>query len=129
MDKFTILVTGDRHWTNRTLVQSVLAEYPAPARLIHGACSGADTIAAEIGKELGFDVVGYPADWRRWGDAAGPMRNGEMLQLERPDLVIAFHNNLWGKSRGTRDMVEKAKDAGVAVRLVREEKLHDISAK
>lgn len=37
--------------------------------------------------------------------------------LGQPDLVLAFHDNL-SESKGTRDMVQRAKRAGVPVYLV-----------
>lgn len=39
------------------------------------------------------------------------MRNQRMLDEAAPDLVLAFRNE--GRSRGTDDMVRRAKKAGV----------------
>lgn len=52
----------------------------------------------------------YPADWKRYGMAAGPIRNRRMLKEGKPDIVIAFAGG-----RGTADMVRQAKAAGVPV--------------
>lgn len=116
-----VLVTGDREWTDRAMIRRELAKLPSGTIVVHGGARGADTIAGEIAKELGFVVRVYPADWNGQGKAAGPIRNSTMLVREhRPEepinLVLAFHHDL-SKSRGTRDMVTKSKNAGIDVRL------------
>lgn len=60
--------------------------------------------------QLGFEVAACPADWKKHGKAAGPIRNQSMLTEHKPDLVIAFP---LGESKGTRDMIRKAKAAGI----------------
>ncbi len=134
---YTILVTGDRNWTSpddlirRTLrdVWMVAARKGLTIMLIHGDAPGADSIAAAIGRELGFTVVPFPAKWPILGHGAGPRRNQEMLDQGKPNLVLAFHDNLWGTkpiadeemgrmiqpSKGTKDMVERARKAGIPV--------------
>ena len=71
---------------------------------------------------MGFGaLVVLHADWGRYGRAAGPMRNGQMLDAlvsgpvapaddAHDRLVIAFHDSL-SESRGTADMVGKARRA------------------
>ncbi len=53
-----ILVTGSREWTKRDPIRRELSKYPAGTILVHGAADGADSIAGEIGKELGFIISG-----------------------------------------------------------------------
>lgn len=91
-----------------------LKQFPAGTVLIHGAARGADKLADEIGKELGFEIIACPADWNLHGRAAGPIRNEQMLK-HKPDLVLAFPLE---DSRGTWDMVRKAQSAGVTVKVV-----------
>jgi hypothetical protein len=78
--------------------------------IIHGCAPGADTAAANWAGDRGIAVEPYPAEWRKYGSAAGPMRNARMLALGSPDVVIAFPGN-----RGTANMVRLAKKAGVRV--------------
>ncbi len=89
---------------------------PVDTRLIHGDCRGADKLAASVALEFGFDVHPYPADWDKHGDAAGPIRNRQMLDL-KPDLVIAFHAN-YSKSKGTKDCVTEARKRKIPVQLI-----------
>jgi hypothetical protein len=118
-----ILVTGDRNWTSYEVVRNTLvaimeefAVEGQPLTLIHGAAKGADTIAGEIADGLDFKVVPVPADWERYGKAAGPIRNLNMLDM-LPELVLAFHNDL-ENSKGTRNCVEEAKKRDVPVLVI-----------
>lgn len=110
-----ILVCGDRNWDQVTIIRNVLGNYK-DVELIHGGCRGADHIAGLIGKELGWKVTKYPAEWTIYGKAAGPMRNQQMIDAQ-PDLVIAFHPNL-GVSKGTKDTVRRARKSGIEVKIV-----------
>ena len=66
----------------------------------------------------GVKLHEYPADWARHGKRAGPLRNLRMLHEGRPDLVLAFHDDI-ENSKGTAHMVTIAQRAGVDVRLIR----------
>lgn len=103
-----VLVCGSRNWDNSRLIweflEAVVATFP-DAEVIHGAARGADTIAGKAAEALGLKVTEYPADWKQFGKAAGPMRNKEMLGAA-PDRVIAFRSV--GDSKGTDHMVDLA---------------------
>ena len=73
--------------------------------IVSGCAPGADTFALEWSKKWVFGLRLFPADWKRHGRAAGPIRNQEMLDAG-PDLVIAFPGG-----RGTADMVRRAKSS------------------
>ncbi len=121
-----ILVSGDRNWTDVDCIREVLKKYdPKETTLIHGAARGADTIAANVAAEMGFKkILPFKAEWDRYGRAAGPIRNGVMLNVGKPDRVIAFHSNI-AESKGTKDMLERAKKAGVPTELHEEIKMYD----
>lgn len=78
--------------------------------VIHGNASGADKAAEKWAESEGIRVHSYPANWRKHGKAAGPMRNARMLSDGRPEVVIAFPGG-----RGTADMVRQAEAEGVPV--------------
>ena len=49
--------------------------------LLHGGARGADRAIGRAALQLGWSVEVLPADWRRHGRAAGPIRNRELLEL------------------------------------------------
>lgn len=84
---------------------------PIDVTIIHGGATGADMIGdswAIINWAQKIEL--YEADWFKHGKAAGFIRNQQMLDEGKPDLVIAFPGG-----KGTADMVHRAKKAGVEV--------------
>jgi len=72
-----------------------------------------DAIADAIGRGyLHCPVEVYRADWKTHGKKAGPIRNQLMLDVGTPDLVLAYPSTRFA-SKGTMDMVERARKAGV----------------
>ena len=110
-----VLICGSRNWRDRDLIKQVVGALPVGSTVITGGAPGADTIAMQEARLRGLGQQVFRADWVRYGKAAGPIRNQEMLDEGRPDLVIAFR--LEGKSRGTDDMIRRAKSAGVPVEV------------
>lgn len=114
-----VLVTGSRHGApdvqiERALTRCALMASSRGERLtvVHGAAKGVDAQADRIAEVLGANVMRFPAEWAMYGKAAGPVRNREMLDTTKPDLVLAF---LAPNSRGTRDMIEVARRQGYTV--------------
>ncbi len=108
-----VLVCGSRKFTLelKALVYRTLDGLTLkPTIIIHGGATGVDSIATHWGMENNVNVVIYQADWKSLGKHAGPIRNGKMLVLGKPDLVLAFPGSL-----GTADMVRQALAAGVPV--------------
>ena len=116
-----ILVCGDRNWRDYLpIAREIINQMPTPNTvIIHGACRGADTLAAHVAGWLGLRVESYPAQWQKYGKGAGPIRNQQMLDEGKPDLVLAFHPNL-AHSKGTKDMVKRARKARIEVRVFTE---------
>lgn len=107
-----VLVTGGRDFNDLALLEMTLDAIHATnviAVLIHGAASGADSLAGEWAVRNGIELIACPADWKRYGRRAGPLRNRQMLDLS-PDLLVAFPGG-----RGTADMIAAAKERGVPI--------------
>lgn len=117
-----VLVCGSRDWEDFDAIMRVMVFLQGAAGhgkeivVIHGACRGADQLADRVAKYMGFETEPYPADWDAHGRAAGPIRNQQMLDDGQPDLVLAFHPDI-KQSRGTKDMVNRARKAGIPVRI------------
>ena len=110
-----IIVTGGRSYADRERVFAVLDEYAGEDTLtiVHGGCpTGADHWANEwmLTMERGPEV--FPADWKKHGRGAGPIRNQRMVDAGA-DLCIVFPGG-----QGTFDCVRRARKAGIEVREV-----------
>jgi UDP-N-acetylmuramoylalanine-D-glutamate ligase len=122
-----ILVCGGRDYGNREELFLILDRLHGATPftvLIHGGAKGADALAAAWAEARRVDTNAYPALWgdlsqpdalikhsrsgRAYDARAGFRRNQTMLDLGKPDLVVAFPGG-----SGTQDMVDRAKAAGV----------------
>ena len=119
-----ILVCGGRNYYKYSVVKDTLENMltdiwcKSPEEIvtiIQGEATGADFLA----KVFALDEYqsnprvlseGYPADWGTYGKSAGSIRNKQMLEIGKPDIVLAFPGG-----RGTEDMVRQATKANVRV--------------
>lgn len=104
-----VLVTGGRGYADYAAVARTLFDLN-PDIVAHGGARGADSLADDYCKLNAVPHAVYPADWQLYGKAAGVIRNQQMLNDFKPDLVVAFPGG-----RGTAHMVSIAKAAGVEV--------------
>lgn len=78
--------------------------------VVSGCADGVDTMGEIYAREFGFKSALYPAQWDTHGKSAGYKRNVEMA--ENADALLA----LWdGKSKGTRHMINIAKEKGLDI--------------
>jgi len=106
------MVTGGRHYADEEQLYAVLDEIHSKTPidlLIHGNAGGADTLAKRWCRERKVDHKPFPADWGKFGRAAGPMRNQFMVD-DQPDVVVAFPGG-----RGTSDAVKRARKKNIMV--------------
>ena len=106
-----VIVCGGRDYDNEAFVFECLDQLPIEA-IIQGGARGADTLALRWGKQrLPPDCrLEFLAKWDKYGRGAGHIRNQQMLDEGKPDLVVAFSGG-----KGTENMVSRARKAGVPV--------------
>lgn len=80
--------------------------------VIQGGADGADRLGKDWAHMSNIPYSNYPALWHKHGKRAGPLRNQQMLDEGKPNLVIGFTTP---ESRGTWDMIRRAKNANVEV--------------
>ena len=113
-----VVVTGGREFDDADFIESALVEFNTSSSitvLIHGAARGVDTICGCWAKRNDITVEPYPAQWDVHGRAAGPIRNKQMIDEGKPDVLIAFPGG-----RGTANMISQCRAAGVRVLLVKD---------
>ena len=119
----TILVCGGRDYYNKEKIHEVLNHYvyeaiylgtePKNITIVQGGAKGADSLAKNYAENWGLHGLvskTFTADWGKHGKAAGPIRNQQMLDEGRPDIVVAFPGG-----SGTADMILRAKKADIRV--------------
>lgn len=77
--------------------------------IVSGGARGIDSLAKRYAHEKAYEYYEFPADWDRFGKAAGPIRNEEMHKFisNFPKRgVVAFWD---GKSAGTKTNFPLAK--------------------
>lgn len=108
-----VLVCGGRRYKDALTLGSWLGGIQRDhgiTEIIEGGASGADFLARKYAIFQKIPFRTFPADWNRHGNAAGPIRNRQMLVEGKPDIVVAFPGG-----NGTANMIEQARAAGVRV--------------
>jgi hypothetical protein len=111
-----LVVTGGRDYCNTARIFAALDELHArkPVTvLIEGEARGVDVRAKAWARQRGIAFDPFPADWDNLGPAAGPIRNGWMIDLGKPDFALVFPGGT-----GTADMLGKVKAAGIPYEVV-----------
>jgi hypothetical protein len=83
-----LLICGSHRHSATLAIEAALDAHPSAA-LIHGDAPGVDREAGRIARLRGRRVLPFPADWSQ-GRIAGPQRNERMIDVGRPDIVVAF---------------------------------------
>jgi hypothetical protein len=117
------LMAGSRGWHDPDVVNALIAGLDVIAQgrgekltLIHGNAPGLDKLVDRLGRQWGAEVIPVPAEWDRYGKAAGPIRNQRILDEYHPEVAYLFRAT--GKSNGTDDMYTRAKKAGLEPYLI-----------
>lgn len=70
-----------------------------PEEIVSGGADGIDFCGEQFAIESGTNFVRFPADWKKYGNAAGPIRNHEMAKYA--DALLLIWN---GSSKGSANM-------------------------
>ena len=116
-----IIIAGSRILSNYDLVamecDRFIGEYfsDCDIEVVSGKCGqGADAIGEKYAENRSYKVKEFPADWNKYGHAAGPIRNAKMADYANAAIVF------WdGKSRGSINMILVAQKKGLVVKVVR----------
>ena len=102
-----IVIGGYRNFNNYEIFKDFVdlcIRDKSEITILSGHCKGTDLMAERYAKEKGLVLEIYPADWKKYGKAAGPIRNKQMV--ENADTVIAFVSET---ASGTKNLIENAK--------------------
>lgn len=119
-----VIVAGGRDFTNYKFVQDKLdalfrnRKDDSNITILSGTASGTDKLGERYAKNRKYSLKTFPANWKDFGRAAGPIRNTEMVK--EGTHLVAFWD---GKSKGTADIISKAIKKGIPIRIYDTNKL------
>lgn len=112
-----VIIAGGRDFNNYELLKEKCNKIlinKSDIEIVSGGADGADRLGESYAKDMGYPIKYFPADWKKYGNAAGPIRNKQMA--EYADSLIVFWD--W-QSKGTKNMIKNAQDIGLQVRIIR----------
>lgn len=123
MKTYRVLITGSRYMTDPEPIRYALVELYTETFIgdgtkivvVHGAGRGCDSLVDDVldGLEGWSEAERHVAQWKRYGDGAGPIRNSKMAKLGA-NICFAFP---CPRSVGTWDMVKKIALTGCEVHV------------
>ncbi len=119
VNQMKVLVCGGRDYNDFDKVCSTLDSIAGVTTIVSGGATGADAMSERWAEMRHVQIIRYPAQWKKFGRSAGPIRNQTMID-ENLDiaLLVAFPGG-----SGTRDMTCRAIAAKIPILTVEESKL------
>jgi len=115
MDEIKVIIAGGRDFDNYEHLMNAcdyMLQNCGYIEVVSGGAKGADILGEKYAYERGYPVKRFPADWDKHGKSAGYKRNVEMADYA--DALIAFWD---GKSKGTKHMIDIAKNKKLKVKI------------
>ena len=110
-----VIIAGSREIADYSLVERAVRDSCFEiTEVVSGCAPGVDRLGEEWAEENDIPIKQFPADWKRYRDSAGPIRNKQMSQYG--EALIAIWD---GKSPGTRNMIQLAKDRNLKIHIHR----------
>ena len=110
-----VIIAGGRTITDACKLEGAVRTFTKKweiTQVVSGGARGADALGEDWARKNRIQYVVFRADWKQHGKGAGPIRNERMAKYA--DALIA----LWdGKSRGTADMIRRARSQGLIVHV------------
>lgn len=106
-----VIIAGSRTITDYdVVVDAILHSGFKITEVVSGCAQGVDSLGERYAKQNHIRITQFPADWSRYGGAAGMIRNGQMADYA--EALIAVHT---GTSRGTLNMIKEAQTRGLHI--------------
>lgn len=101
-----IIIAGSRYFDDYLFLKEqvndiIISNFILPTEIVSGGAPGVDTLGERYARDHDWDVKRFPADWNKYGRAAGPIRNRQMA--EYGDILIAFDAG----GNGTKSMIQE----------------------
>jgi hypothetical protein len=97
-----VVIAGSRNISDYSIVvQAIRNSCYNITEVVSGTAVGVDRLGEQWARVNNIAIKEMPADWKRFGNSAGPQRNRSMAEYADAAVII------WdGHSKGTRNMIE-----------------------
>ena len=115
-DEFRLVVAGSRGFDSYERLSAELDKYltgRSNVTIISGTARGADRLGERYAQEHGYKIEQVPAQWAKYHQGAGPIRNKQMVKTA--DAVLVFWDN---ESTGTKNIIECARAENIPCKVV-----------
>ncbi len=114
--EFRVVVAGSRTFDDYRKLSSELDRFLSGKKnvtIISGTARGADRLGERYAAERGYKIDQFPAEWSRYHQGAGPIRNLEMVKTA--NAVVAFWDN---QSPGTKNIIDCARQENIPCKVI-----------
>lgn len=118
-----VIISGSKSFDDYDLLKEKCMEIlrphmSNPISIISGA-DGTCKLGEQLARDYRLHCVRMPADWDRYGERAGFLRNLEVVDYANQDGSIAILIAFWdGKSEGTKHMIDIARERKMPVYVI-----------
>ena len=118
-----LAIVGSRNYTDYQKVKHMINDYLGDIsrddlEIVSGGAPGVDGLAKRFSKIRKLPYKEFPANWNKYGLAAGPIRNQEIADYSDCCLAISY-----GRSPGTNITIKMFQKLGKPVKVIRIETL------
>lgn len=113
---YKVIIAGSRSFCDYSILRDCCDEILSETckiAIVSGTAKGTDMLGERYATEKAYPILRFPADWKKFGRAAGIIRNAEMAR--HANALIAFWD---GKSTGTKNMIDTARKNGLKVSII-----------
>ena len=113
--EFRVVVAGSRNFGDYERLSAELDKFLVGKKnvvIVSGTARGADRMGEQYAVEHGYKIDQFPAEWGKYHQGAGPIRNLQMVKTA--DAVVAFWDN---QSSGTRNIIDCARQENIPYKV------------
>lgn len=113
--EFRVVVAGSRNFGDYERLSAELDKFLVGKKnvvIVSGTARGADRMGEQYAAEHGYKIDQFPAEWGKYHQGAGPIRNLQMVKTA--DAVVAFWDN---ESSGTRNIIDCARQEHIPYKV------------
>ena len=114
--EFRVVVAGSRDFKDYDRLAAELDKFLKGKKnvtIVSGTARGADRMGEQYAAEHGYKIDQFPAEWGKYHQGAGPIRNLQMVKTA--DAVVAFWDN---ESSGTKNIIDCARQENIPYKVI-----------